>query len=261
VRSAAKVGAALLFQSKALAGKVLCQIACKSSSTLDLSLQTNKGLRKLMKKSLCILAISACVFACGKQQARDKSRAETEREAELSAHERALIEAKQNAISHLKSVSAQRAQQDPTKEQQAAEQIENTPTPATTATTPSPVESVTPQPEASVTPTETPILSSTAAPTPTISSTPEATAQTSEAMPVASSTPRLRLNPLSTGTPFPQATVSAEFSSSPVASPVPAETGLQAEKPAPSTPATNSWIRNASGKKRAKPSAAPSSSP
>ena len=212
-----------------------------------------------MKKGLCILALSACVFACGKQQARDKSRAETEREAELSAHERALVEAKQNAISHLMSVSAQRAEQEPTKEQQPAEEIGNTPTPARTAPTPNPVESITPQPEASATPTvtETPILSPTAAPTPTISSTPEATPQTSEAgeKPGGTSTPRLRLNPLSTGTPFPEASVVPTVS---------AESGAQAQEtaqPVGLAPATSSWIRNASGKKRAKPSVSPSPSP
>jgi hypothetical protein len=218
-------------------------------------LRTNKGLKKLMKKGLCILALSACVFACGKQQARDKSRAETEHEAELSAHERSLIEAKQNAISHLMSVSAQRAEQEPTKEQQPAEEIGNTPTPANTATTPNPVESITPQPEASATPTvtETPILSPTATPTPTISSTPEAIPQTSEAGEKLGgpSTPRLRLNPLSTGTPFPETSVAPTVS---------AESGAQAQEtaqPTGLTPATSSWIRNASGKKRAKPSASP----
>jgi hypothetical protein len=210
-------------------------------------LRTNKGLKKLMKKGLCIMALSACVFACGKQQANDKSRAETEREAELSAHERALIEAKQNAISHLMSVSAQRAEQEPTKEQQPAEEIGNTPTPANTATTPNPVESITPQPEASVTPTatETPILSPTATPTSVISSTPEPV-QTPEVMPVATSTPRLRLNPLATGTPFPEASASATAVD---------ENRSQVPEGA------KSWIRSASGKKRAKPSASPSSSP
>ena len=212
-----------------------------------------------MKKGLCVLTLSACVFACGKQQATDKSRAETEREAELSAHERALVEAKQNAISHLMSVSAQRTEQEPTKEQQPAEEIGNTPTPANTATTQTPVESVTPQPEASASPTvtEPPILSPTETPTPTISSTLEATPQTSGAGEklVGTSTPRLRLNPLSTGTPFPEASVAPTVS---------AESGAQAQEtaqPAGLTPATSSWIRNASGKKRAKPSASPSSSP
>jgi hypothetical protein len=211
-------------------------------------LRTNKGLKKLMKKGLCILALSACVFACGKQQARDKSRAETEREAELSSHERALIEAKQNAISHLMSVSAQRAEQEPTKDQQPAEEIGNTPTPANTATTPNPVESITPQPEASATPTvmETPILSPTATPTPMFSSTPEATPQAPEVVPVATSTPRLRLNPLATGTPFPEASASATAVD---------ENRSQVQEGA------KSWIRSASGKKRAKPSASPSSSP
>ena len=209
-----------------------------------------------MKKGLCILALSACVFACGKQQARDKSRVETEREVELSSHERALIEAKQNAISHLMPVSAERAEQEPTKEQQPAEEIGNTPTPANTATTPNPVESITPQPEASATPTvtETPILSPTVTPTSVISSTPEATPQTSEAGEKldGTSTPRLRLNPLSTGTPFPEASVAPTVS---------AETGAQAQEtaqPAGPTPATSSWISNASSKKRAKPSASPS---
>jgi len=140
-------------------------------------------------------------------------------------------------------------------------------TPTNLAATPSPVKSITPQPEASVTltATETPILSPTETPTPTIPSTPEATVQTPERgeKPVVTSKPRLRLNPLSTGTPFPQATVSAELSltSSPVTSPVPSEAGPRAEKPATATPATSSWIRNASAKKRANPSVSPSPSP
>jgi hypothetical protein len=76
----------------------------------------------------------------------------------------------------------------------------------------------------------------------------------------------LRLNPLSTGTPFPQASASAEFNSpaSSVVPTVPAETGSQAQttaKPDASASATVSWIRSASGKKRAKPSVSPSSSP
>ena len=134
--------------------------------------------------------------------------------------------------------------------------------------TPTPVESETPQPEASVTrtATETPILSPTQTPTPpTISSTPQPTVQTPEAgeKPIVTSKPRLRLNPLSTGTPFPQATVSAELSltSSPVTFPVPSETGPPAQKTATATPATSSWIRNASGKKRGHPSISPSPSP
>jgi hypothetical protein len=76
----------------------------------------------------------------------------------------------------------------------------------------------------------------------------------------------LRLNPLSTDTPFPQLSASAEFNlpASSVAPTISAETGSQAQetaKPAASTPATESWIRSASGKQRATPSASPSSSP
>jgi hypothetical protein len=188
-----------------------------------------------MQKTFCFLALSACFFACQREQTASEMRAQIHAEAPPPA--------------------------------EGPEQVENTPTPTKMATTPSPVESITPQPEASVTPTatETPILSPTATPTPANSSTPKATLQTPEAVekPVLTSTPRLRLNPLSTGTPFPHATVSAEFSltSSPVASPVPSETGSQAEKTASATPATSSWIRNASGGKRAKPSLSPSPSP
>jgi len=215
-----------------------------------------------MKKIFCVLALSACVFACHKQQAKDEGRAESEREAELSKREQALIESKQKASSRVMPVSVE---QESTNGQQPAEEIENKPTPANMATTPSPVESITPQPEASATPTvtETPILSPTETPTPAISAMPEVTVQSPETAekPVLTSTPRLRLNPLSTGTPFPQATVSAAFSSSPVASPVPSETRSQGQKPATSTPTTSSWIRNASGKKRAKPPVSPSPSP
>ena len=181
-----------------------------------------------MQNAFCFLALSACFFACQRQQTGDEMRAQIQAEAPPPA--------------------------------ERPEKIENTPTP-------SPVESITPQPEASVTPTatETPILSPTATPTPANSSTPAAAGQTPQAVekPVLTSTPRLRLNPLSTGTPFPQATVSAEFSltSSPFASPAPSETGSQGQKTATATPATSSWIRNASGKKRAEPSVSPSPSP
>jgi hypothetical protein len=188
-----------------------------------------------MQKAFCFLALSACFFGCQRRQASDEVRAQIQAEVPP-----------------------------PRKGPKA---IENTPTPTNLAATPSPVESITPQPEASVTPTvtETPILSPTQTPTPTISSTPEATVQTSEAgeKPVVTSKPRLRLNPLSTGTPFPQATVSAELSltSASVTSPAPSETGPPAQKTATATPATRSWIRNASGKKRASPSILPSPSP
>src|SRR6266496_6368870 len=157
---------------------------------------------KLMKKVLCLLALSACFFAYQKQQASDKVRVQIQSEVRSTA-------------------------EGPT-------EIGNSPTPADVATTPTPVASVTAHSEARVTPTatETPILSPT--PTPAISSTPESTVQTSEAgkKPVATSTPRLRLNPLSTGTPFPQASASAEFNSpaSSVAPTVPAETGSQADR-------------------------------
>jgi len=188
-----------------------------------------------MQKALCFLALSACFFACQRQQTGDELRAQIQAEVPPPA--------------------------------EGPEAIEKTPTPTNLAATPSPIESIKPQPEASVTPapTETPILSPTQTPTPTISSTPEATVQTPESgeKPVVTSKPRLRLNPLSTGTPFPQATVSAELSltSSPVTSPAPSETGPQAQKTSTATPATNSWIRNASGKKRANPSVSPSPSP
>jgi hypothetical protein len=188
-----------------------------------------------MQKAFCFLALSACFFACQRQQASDEVLAQIQTEVPVPA--------------------------------EGPEAIENTPTPTNLAATPSPVESITPQPEASVTPTatETPILSPTETPTPTISSTPEATVQTPERgeKPVVTSKPRLRLNPLSTGAPFPQATVSAELSltSSPVTSPVPSEARPQAEKTATAAPETSSWIRNASGKKRPNPSASPSPSP
>src|SRR6267378_8233858 len=188
-----------------------------------------------MQKAFCFLALSACFFACQRQQTSDEMLAQIQTEVPVPA--------------------------------EGPEAIEKTPTPTNLAATPSPVESITPQPEASVTPTatETPMLSPTQTPTPTTSSTPEATVQTPEPgeKPVVTSKPRLRLNPLSTGTPFPQATVSAEFNltSSPVTSPVPSEAGPQAEKTATSTPSTSSWIRNASGKKRANPSVSASPSP
>jgi hypothetical protein len=223
-----------------------------------------------MKKSFCVLAMSACVFGCQKQQAKDEGRAEGQGRAELSERERALIESKQETVSHVMPVSMQQVEQEPTNEQQPAAEIENTPTPANKATTPNPVESITPQPEASVTPTATgsPILSPSGTPTPAISSTPESTVQRHEAgkKPVATSTPRLRLNPLLTGTPLPEASASAEFNSpaSSVAPTVSAETGSQAQKtanPDASASATASWVRSASGKKRATPSVSPSSSP
>src|SRR4029077_3097143 len=188
-----------------------------------------------MQKAFCFLALSACFFACQRQQTSDEVPAQIQTEVPVPA--------------------------------EGPEAIENKPTPTNLAATPSPVKSITPKPEASVTLTarETPILSPTETPTPTISSTPEATVRTPERgeKPVVISTPRLRLNPLSTGTPFPQATASAELSltSSPVTSPVPSETGSQGQKTASATPATSSWIRNASGKKRAKPSVSPSPSP
>jgi hypothetical protein len=188
-----------------------------------------------MKKVSCFLALSACFFACQREQARNELRAQIQAEAAPPA--------------------------------EGPETIEATQTPTNLAETPSPVESMTPHPEASVAPaaTETPILSPTQTPTPTTSSTPEATVQTHEfgEKPVVISKPRLRLNPLSTGTPFPQATVSAELSltSSPVTSFVRSETGPPAQKTATETPATGSWLRNASNKKRASPSISPSPSP
>src|SRR5438477_7131876 len=188
-----------------------------------------------MQKAFCFLALSACFFACQRQQASDEVLAQIQTEVPVPA--------------------------------EGPETIENTPTPTNLAATPSPVKSITPQPEASVTltATETPILSPTETPTPTISSTPEATVQTPERgeKPVVTSKPRLRLNPLSTGTPFPQATVSPEFNltPSPVTSPVSSETGLQAQTTATPTPATRSWIRNASSNRRANPSVSPSPSP
>ncbi len=184
-----------------------------------------------MQKAFCFLTMSACFFACQRQQASDEVLAQIQTEVPVPA--------------------------------EGPEAIENTPTPTNLAPTQSPVKSITPQPEASVTPTatETPILSPTETPTPTISSTPEATVQTPERgeKPVVTSKPRLRLNPLSTGTPFPQATVSAELSLT--SSPVPSEAGPRAKKLATATPATSSWIRNASAKKRANPSVSPSPSP
>ena len=188
-----------------------------------------------MQKALCFLALSTCFFACHRQQASDEVLAQIQTEAPVPA--------------------------------EGPKAIENTPTPTNLAATPSPVESITPQPEASVPPTdtETPTLSPTETPTPKISSTLEATVQTPGRgeKPVVTSKPRLRLNPLSTGAPFPQATVSAELSltSSPVTSPVPSEAGPRAEKAATATPATGSWIRNASAKKRANSSVSPSPSP
>jgi hypothetical protein len=228
-----EVGATLFLHSKALAGKVLCEIACNipfRSASLFL-----EYLNKLMKKVFCVLALSTCLFSCERQQARDEVLAQVQTEVPVPA--------------------------------EGLEAIEKTPTPKNLAAKPSPVESITPQSEASVTPTatETPILSPTQTPTPTISSTLETIVQTPEPgeKPVVTSKPRLRLNPLSTGTPFPQATVSAEFNltSSPVTSPVSSETAPPPQKTATSTTATSSWIRNASSKKRANPSVSPSPSP
>jgi hypothetical protein len=160
-----------------------------------------------MQKAFCFLALSACFFACQRQQASDEVLAQIQTEVPVPA--------------------------------EGPEAIENSPTPTNLAATPSPVKSITPQPEATV---QTPGRGE---------------------KPVVTSKPRLRLNPLSTGTPFPQATVSAELSltSSPVTSPVPSEAGPRAEKPATATPATSSWIRNARAKKRANPSVSPSPSP
>ena len=188
-----------------------------------------------MQKAFCFLALSGCFFACQRQQASDEVLAQIQTEVPVPA--------------------------------KGPEAIENTPAPTNLAATPSPVKSITPQPEASVTPTatETPVLSPSQTPTPTISSTPEPTVQTPERgeKPVVTSKPRLRLNPLSTGTPFPQATVSAELSltSYRVTSPLPSQAGPPAEKPGTATPATSSWIRNASAKKRVNPSVSPSPSP
>lgn len=186
-----------------------------------------------MQRLFCFLALSACFFACQRQQTGDELRAQIQAEVPPPA--------------------------------EGPETVEATPTPTNPVATPGPIESMTPHPETSVAPTarETPILSAT--PTPTISSTPEATVQPpgSSEKPVVISKPRLRLNPLSTGTPFPQATVSAEIdlTSSSVTSPVPSEAETQAQKTATETPATSSWIRNASNKKRANPSVSPSPSP
>jgi hypothetical protein len=185
-----------------------------------------------MQKAFCFFALSACFFACQRKQASDEMLAQIQTEVPVPA--------------------------------EGPETIENTPTPTHLASTPSPVESITPQPEASVAPTatETPILSPTETPTPAVSSTIVQTPERGE-KPVVTSKPRLRLNPLSTGTPFPQATVSAELSltSSPITSPAPSEAGPRAEKPAAAAPANSSWIRNASAKKRANPSVSPSPSP
>src|SRR5438309_5145056 len=100
-----------------------------------------------MQKAFCFLALSACFFACQRQQASDEVLAQIQTEVPVPA--------------------------------EGPETIENTPTPTNLAATPSPVKSITPQPEASVTltATETPILSPTETPTPTISSAPEATVQ------------------------------------------------------------------------------------
>ena len=188
-----------------------------------------------MQRLFCFLALSAFFFACQRQQTGDELVAQIQAEAPPPA--------------------------------EGPETVEATPTPTILVATPSPVESMTPHPEGSVTSTarDTPILSATQTSTPTISSTPEATVQPPESSekPVFISKPRLRLNPLSTGTPFPQATVSAELglTSSSVISPVRSEAEPQAQETATETPATSSWIQNASNKKRAKPSVSPSPSP
>ena len=100
-----------------------------------------------MQKAFCFLTMSACFFACQRQQASDEVLAQIQTEVPVPA--------------------------------EGPEAIENTPTPINLAPIQSPVKSITPQPEASVTPTatETPILSPTETPTPTISSTPDATVQ------------------------------------------------------------------------------------
>src|SRR5205807_4613572 len=116
-----------------------------------------------MQKAFCFLALSACFFACQRQQASDGVLAQIQTEVPVPA--------------------------------EGPEATENTPTPTNLAATPSPVKSITPQPEASVTltATKTPILSPTETPTPMISST-EATVQTPERgeKPVVTSKPRLR---------------------------------------------------------------------
>src|SRR5438445_13657701 len=117
-----------------------------------------------MQRAFCFLALSACLFACQRQQASDGVLAQIQTEVPVPA--------------------------------EGPEAIENTPTPTNLAATPSPVESITPQPEASVTPTatETPMLSPTQTPTPTISSIPEVTVQLPEPVgkPVVTAHPRLR---------------------------------------------------------------------
>ena len=212
-----------------MAGSLLAASQCPTLKS------NGRKVKRLMLKAFCFLALSACFFACQRQQAGDLGDAKIRVEVPPSGGR--------------------------------PEAIGKTPAPTNLAATPTPVESVTPQPEASVTPTatKTPILSPTQTPTPpTISSTPEATVQRRDGgeKPIVTSKPRLRLNPLSTGTPFPQATVSAELSltSLPATSPVPSETGPPAQKTATAKPATSSWIRNASGKKRANPSISPSPS-
>ena len=188
-----------------------------------------------MQKAFCFLALSACFFACQRQQTGEELRAQIQAEEPPPA--------------------------------EGPETVEATPTPTNLAATPSPAESMTPHPEASVAPTatETPILSLLQTPVPTIKSTPGGIVQTpkSAEKPLVISKPRLRLNPLSTGTPFPHATVSAELSltSSSVTSPVLSGSGPQAQKTATTTPETSSWIRSASGKKRPNPSVSPSPSP
>src|SRR5437762_13455586 len=135
-----------------------------------------------MQRAFCFLALSACFFACQRQQASDGVLAQIQTEVPVPA--------------------------------EGPEATENTPTPTNLAATPSPVKSITPQPEASITltATETPILSPTETPTRTISTTPAATVQTSERdeKPPVTSNATVRLNALSPVTRCPPATVSAE---------------------------------------------------
>src|SRR5437868_14270592 len=116
-----------------------------------------------MQKAFCFLALSACFFACQRQQASDEVLAQIQTEVPVPA--------------------------------EGPETIENTPTPTSLAATPSPVKSITTQPEASValTATETRILSSTETRTPTIPSTPVATVLTPQRgeKPAVTSEPRL----------------------------------------------------------------------
>src|SRR5205807_2394190 len=117
-----------------------------------------------MQKAFCFLALSACFFACQRQQASDEVLAQIQTEVPVPA--------------------------------EGPETIENTPTPKNLPPTPSPVKPLTPQPEA--------------------------------------------IAPLPASEP-------------PTLSPT--------DTPTPATPATSSWIRNASAKKRANPFVSPSPSP